>query len=95
MYTTNNAWLLFKENQVGSLEPGKFADFVVVDTDVMNCPAGQIEEGEGAADVLGGEGGVRAEVSAPVVRAGCAGREFREPRQRTSSSRCRAGRTLP
>ncbi len=27
MYTLNNAWLLFKEKQVGSLEAGKLADF--------------------------------------------------------------------
>ena len=43
MYTTNNAWLLFREKQVGSLEPGKLADFVVVDTDVLNCPPEGIE----------------------------------------------------
>jgi predicted amidohydrolase YtcJ len=36
-YTSNNAYLLFRERQVGSLEPGKFADFVVVDTDVLSC----------------------------------------------------------
>jgi predicted amidohydrolase YtcJ len=44
LYTTNNAWLLFKEHQVGSLEPGKFADFVVIDTDVLTCPPEQIEK---------------------------------------------------
>ena len=42
MYTTNNAWLLFKEHQIGSLEAGKFADFIVVDTDVLTCPDTQI-----------------------------------------------------
>ena len=44
MYTTNNAWLLFKEKQVGSLEPGKLADFIVVDTDILNCLAQDIEK---------------------------------------------------
>jgi predicted amidohydrolase YtcJ len=43
LYTSNNAWLLFKEHQVGSLEPGKFADFVVIDTDLLTCSAEQIE----------------------------------------------------
>lgn len=38
MYTTNNAHLLFREHQVGSLEPGKFADFIVVDTNILTCP---------------------------------------------------------
>src|SRR5207249_11108303 len=37
-YTTNNAWLLFKEDKLGSLEPGKLADFVVLDTDLLTCP---------------------------------------------------------
>ena len=44
MYTVNNAWLLFKENQVGSLEPGKFADFVVLDTDLLTCAPDRIEK---------------------------------------------------
>jgi predicted amidohydrolase YtcJ len=41
-YTINNAWLLFKEDRLGSLEPGKLADFVVLDTDVLTCPADRI-----------------------------------------------------
>jgi hypothetical protein len=44
MYTINNAWLLFKEHQVGSLEPGKLADFIVLDTDLLTCPTDQIEK---------------------------------------------------
>jgi|tagenome__1003787_1003787.scaffolds.fasta_scaffold20918597_2 predicted amidohydrolase YtcJ len=42
MYTSNNAYLLFREHQVGSLEPGKLADFVVVDTDLLTCPEANI-----------------------------------------------------
>lgn len=44
LYTTNNAWLLFKEHQVGSLEPGKFADFIVADRDVLTCPEDDIAD---------------------------------------------------
>lgn len=44
MYTSSNAWLLFKEQQVGSLEPGKLADFVVIDTDVLTCEPERIEQ---------------------------------------------------
>ena len=42
-YTINNAWLLFWENQLGSLESGKLADFVVLDTDILNCPEEAIQ----------------------------------------------------
>ena len=54
MYTTNNAWLLLKEKQVGSLQPGKFADFVVIDTDVLTCPAEEIEKTKVLRTYLGG-----------------------------------------
>jgi predicted amidohydrolase YtcJ len=43
-YTSNNAHLLFKEKDVGSLEPGKFADFIVIDTDLLTCPEENIRE---------------------------------------------------
>jgi len=41
-YTINNAYLLFCENKLGSLEAGKLADLVVLDTDLLTCPPEQI-----------------------------------------------------
>lgn len=38
-YTTNNAWIMFHEKELGSLEPGKLADFIAIDRDILNCPA--------------------------------------------------------
>jgi predicted amidohydrolase YtcJ len=38
LYTINNAQVLFVEKECGSLEPGKRADFIVLDRDVLTCP---------------------------------------------------------
>lgn len=37
LYTINNAWLTFEEKEKGSLETGKWADFVVLKTDILEC----------------------------------------------------------
>jgi predicted amidohydrolase YtcJ len=41
-YTMNNARVLRCENQLGSLEPGKLADLILLDTDVLTCPEEKI-----------------------------------------------------
>ncbi len=41
-YTINNARILGREDQLGSLEPGKLADLVVLDTDLLTCPEEKI-----------------------------------------------------
>jgi predicted amidohydrolase YtcJ len=43
-YTANNAWLLFKEGEIGSLEAGKLADFIVADRDLLTCPVDDIRD---------------------------------------------------
>jgi predicted amidohydrolase YtcJ len=41
-YTRNNAYILFCDDIVGSLEAGKRADLIVLDTDLLSCPAEDI-----------------------------------------------------
>jgi predicted amidohydrolase YtcJ len=43
-YTINNAYLMFLEDQIGSLEEGKLADFVIADTDILTCPVDAIKD---------------------------------------------------
>lgn len=43
-YTINNAHLLFLEDEIGSLEPGKLADLIVLDRDILTCPEDEIRD---------------------------------------------------
>jgi predicted amidohydrolase YtcJ len=53
-HTRSNAYLLFKEKDLGSLESGKLADFVVLDRDYMTIPEDQIKEIKPVMTVVGG-----------------------------------------
>lgn len=45
----------FEEKEKGSLEKGKFADFIMLDTDLMNCPAADILQTKVLATYSGGK----------------------------------------
>lgn len=44
LYTRNGAYVGFEEKKKGSLEPGKLADFIVLDRDVLTVPTDQIKD---------------------------------------------------
>jgi predicted amidohydrolase YtcJ len=54
LYTINNAFLMFEETRKGSLEPTKFADFVVLDRDILSCPVDEVKDVKVEATYLGG-----------------------------------------
>ena len=54
LYTINNAYLTFEEKQKGSLEPGKLADFIILDKDILTCPVDQIKDIAVQSTYLGG-----------------------------------------
>jgi predicted amidohydrolase YtcJ len=54
-YTSNNAYLLFMEEKVGSLEPGKLADLIVVDRDLLTCPIDDIRDTNVLRTYVGGK----------------------------------------
>ncbi len=53
-YTVNNAYLMFMEDRIGSLEEGKLADFIVLDRDYLTCPTDSIRRIEVLETWLGG-----------------------------------------
>jgi predicted amidohydrolase YtcJ len=54
LYTINNAYLTFEENQKGSLENGKLADFIVLDKDILTCPTDAVKDIQVEQTYLGG-----------------------------------------
>ncbi|MGV3722934.1 MAG: amidohydrolase [Actinomycetota bacterium] len=58
-YTRNNAYIVFREREVGSLETGKLADMVVLDRDILTCPEDEIQEIQPVETYLGGKSAYR------------------------------------
>ena len=54
-FTLDAAYAAFMEDEIGSIEPGKYADFVVFSRDIMTGPAPEILETDVVATYLGGE----------------------------------------
>ncbi|MDW8244719.1 MAG: amidohydrolase family protein [Thermogemmata sp.] len=54
LYTINNAYLQREEKRKGSLEPGKLADFILIDRDVLTCPVDEIRDTRVLMTVVGG-----------------------------------------
>jgi predicted amidohydrolase YtcJ len=55
MYTIAPAFLNLDDSKKGSLEAGKYADFVVIDRDYLTCPEDEIRSIEPVMTVIGGK----------------------------------------
>jgi len=53
-HTRKNAYIIFQENNLGSIQPGKIADLVVLDRDYLTIPATQIHDIKPVMTMVGG-----------------------------------------
>jgi predicted amidohydrolase YtcJ len=53
-HTRKNAFFVFQENNLGSIQPGKLADLVVLDRDYLTIPADQIKDIKPVMTIIGG-----------------------------------------
>lgn len=53
-HTRKNAYLIFQENNLGSIQAGKLADLVVLDRDYLTVPADEIEDITPVLTMVGG-----------------------------------------
>jgi predicted amidohydrolase YtcJ len=54
-YTINNAHLNFEEKIKGSIEPGKLADLIIIDRDILKCPVDEIRQTKVLLTMVGGK----------------------------------------
>ncbi len=54
-HTRNNAYIVFQEGNLGSLQPGKYADLAVLDRDYLTVAADQIKDIKPVMTMVGGK----------------------------------------
>jgi hypothetical protein len=64
-YTRSNAYLAFRETDLGSIQNGRFADLVVTDKDYLTVPAEQIKDIKSVLTMVGGR--IVYDASAPTT----------------------------
>jgi predicted amidohydrolase YtcJ len=53
-HTRKNAFFVFQEDNLGSIQPGKLADLIVLDRDYLSIPADQIKDIKPVMTMVGG-----------------------------------------
>jgi predicted amidohydrolase YtcJ len=54
-HTRSNAYFVFQEDNLGSLQPGRYADLLVLDRDYFSVPASQIKDIKPLMTIVGGK----------------------------------------
>jgi predicted amidohydrolase YtcJ len=67
-HTRSNAYFFFRENDLGSIAPGRLADMVVLSRDYLTVPADQIKDIKSEMTIVGGKVFYDAAAPAPSTR---------------------------
>jgi predicted amidohydrolase YtcJ len=67
-HTRKNAYLVFQEDNLGSIQPGKLADLLVLDRDYLSVPADQIKNIKPMITMVGGRIVYDANIAAQASR---------------------------
>jgi hypothetical protein len=67
-HTRSNAYLISRENDLGSIQAGKLADLVVIDKDYLTVPADQIKQIQSVMTIVGGKIAYEATSAPPSTR---------------------------
>lgn len=54
-YTTDAAWSMFAEEKVGTLKKGMLADITILNQNLFNVPAAQIQQTKVVMTIVGGK----------------------------------------
>ena len=54
LYTIDNAYITFSEDEKGTIEAGKLADLIVLDRDILECPVDEVKDIQVERTYLGG-----------------------------------------
>ena len=54
-FTINNAYMIFRENEIGSIEVGKYADIIMLDKDIYEIDKLDIENAKVILTIFDGE----------------------------------------
>jgi predicted amidohydrolase YtcJ len=67
-HTRSNAYFFFRENDLGSIQPGRLADMIVLSRDYLTVPADQIKDIKSEMTIVGGKVFYDAAAPAPSTR---------------------------
>jgi predicted amidohydrolase YtcJ len=87
LYTMGSAYNQHRENEIGSIEVGKFADFIVTDQNIFEVPIQEVHKTKVLSTVLGGKDVYISSKVQNIIDAGGLSGDYEKNPKFSSSSR--------